>query len=1475
MDTRIRIIAEDITKDGVNALNRLIELEKELKIETEAANQAQKNSNTETNKSIGIIKSLEDEIQRLIKLRKESTDTTQIASYNRQIGLQEAELKKLTDTQQKSNALTKEQNAQIQTLTGTTEKSNGMFKNLAATMLGLFAVDRIIDYSKQMFDLVINSDRMNIALKNVTQSNQEYHQSLEFLNKLSNDYGQNVNTLKESYVSFLASSKSTNLSVKERQGIYESIIKAGSALTLSNDAIEGSLRAVSQMFSKGNVSAEELRGQLGERLPGAFGIMAEALGVNEKKLNKMLEQGEVLAEEALPKFAKALEEAYGDKAKSNIDTVTGASNRFGRSLTENLSKINENTGFTKALANGINFLADNFKTLVNVIVGAGAALAAYTLKQVFSNSVAKLQLINLGQEVLAKQAASVATLELTAAETAAAAAAARFNAAMSAAPYGAALIALSALVTMILQHNDAQQRAYELTEAGIKATDEEIKGERAHAVELGITIEQTKKLAYGTEERLTNVRKLMAQYPQYFKDMTAEQVSNWHLTNAYRGVNAEIERKITLLAREKSVQGLTNRAAEIKAELEQLGVFTTNMNEYNKQSETLSNSFKNIRGKILEYNQVVLNLDKTTLRLTDSQKQMFNQEARNNKARLEAGVISEKEFKAEVMRIQEVYGIKVQNYKLEENLLGKSVDNNKKANDKKLSGEKELNKKLKAEKEAFQQKITDIENRGEEERAFERSKHANKIYPIYSQSYDKVQKVLETFNKVAKESGDKISKEMAERITKDSAKIEEIIKKSNEFYEQLKKNAEDDAFVEALWNQIKKQEEKKKELILELKRQLGSEMMNLMNQLLDKSIEHYQKEVDAADGAMKKFFAQQKLNSAKNTADVISGAMDFASGDYVKGSIKIVSGIVKFFDQEFNAYAKALEARASATAERIKRNLDTLLPRLQATISGLEDIEGIYKKVGEDPFKDVTDSLKKLNEMYSTLLTNHLSGIDKMTERANNSALALVDAEIAVGEQIISNWNSAVNKQNDIYTKQKSNQEEIYSTLKSKAQEQFDKDIKDINSKYDYEVAKINAKYDLISVKNSQRFDAESLAIAEGVNNDLMAFVQNQDLKIGLTTEYERRKGEIATTFALAYKPITEGMTEAEIKGINDAKKARDEAFAKLAEWQTGQIKFVIDNGKLEIDTFTDVQKVIAKGKDEQYQLGLKYKNQEIQDDINKGIELDAIEKQRDSDILTRTTAHKANLELIETNHKAAMTVIEENHAATITAINLAKDEAIAASMERLKNFMITAIGDMQNRYAEMVAKGIEGSEAMLESLNKLKDAYNNLYNTPLPGTNDSRGSNTSTPTVNPIPTNTPRFKTGTEMVGGIKGVDKNLAWLSNDEAVLQGDLNKKRLDAGINRFQMVEYAINYKSILDGGFQPLQIKTSALDKLEEHKAMQYLLNMNADQIVSELQDVKTALKNLPINNFVLDENGFHKSIETRNNVTKFKAKRLK
>lgn len=68
------------------------------------------------------------------------------------------------------------------------------------------------------------------------------------------------------------------------------------------------------------IQMEELKGQLGDRMPTALVTMAKALDVTIPRLIKMVEAGEVLADDALPKFAAEL-----DRTISTTEAVAAAS----------------------------------------------------------------------------------------------------------------------------------------------------------------------------------------------------------------------------------------------------------------------------------------------------------------------------------------------------------------------------------------------------------------------------------------------------------------------------------------------------------------------------------------------------------------------------------------------------------------------------------------------------------------------------------------------------------------------------------------------------------------------------------------------------------------------------------------------------------------------------------------------------------------------------------------------------------------------------------------------------------------------------------------------------------------------------------------------------------------------------------------------------------------------------------------------
>lgn len=116
-------------------------------------------------------------------------------------------------------------------------------------------------------------------------------------------------------------------------GIFEAVASAGAALALSQDDMQGAFLALGQMISKGKVQAEELRGQLGERLPGAFQLAAKAMNMTTAELDKFMADGKLTAEELLPKLAKVMKEDFGAAAEAASQGLQGALNRLSTEWT--------------------------------------------------------------------------------------------------------------------------------------------------------------------------------------------------------------------------------------------------------------------------------------------------------------------------------------------------------------------------------------------------------------------------------------------------------------------------------------------------------------------------------------------------------------------------------------------------------------------------------------------------------------------------------------------------------------------------------------------------------------------------------------------------------------------------------------------------------------------------------------------------------------------------------------------------------------------------------------------------------------------------------------------------------------------------------------------------------------------------------------------------------------------------------------
>jgi tape measure domain-containing protein len=235
---------------------------------------------------------------------------------------------------------------------------SGLGDALAAIGIGAAAAG----FLRGSVNAAVELESISKKLSN-TLGEQGAGQALSFTKGLADQLGLSFKTLAGSFGSFTAAASAANVPLDQQKELFAAVAKAAQALGLSNDEINGSLLALQQVAAKGTVQMEELRGQLGERLPIAFGATAKGLGITQQELIKLVESGRLTASEFFPALTKGLNEltagAGGSAtAAQNFQKLANAFDElqtsFGKTLLPTITEQVKNlTGALSGLQIGI------------------------------------------------------------------------------------------------------------------------------------------------------------------------------------------------------------------------------------------------------------------------------------------------------------------------------------------------------------------------------------------------------------------------------------------------------------------------------------------------------------------------------------------------------------------------------------------------------------------------------------------------------------------------------------------------------------------------------------------------------------------------------------------------------------------------------------------------------------------------------------------------------------------------------------------------------------------------------------------------------------------------------------------------------------------------------------------------------------------------------------------------------------------
>lgn len=247
-----------------------------------------------------------------------------------------------------------------------------------------------------LVDTARQASRVQTALRNISTDMGQYAKSIDYLRKLSEEYGLDLIGTTEAFTKFSAAATASGMAMAEQEKVFTALSRSITAFGLGGNEATMTFYAVSQMMAKGKISAEELRRQLGERMPIAMEAMSRAarsMGFKEN-LDDLLKQGKLISREILPKFAEELNKLVVDVDTDNVETSI---NRLKNQLA-GLAEAWDISGKFKAIVDyvrsGLEHLRKSTATLAGVIGGLlGAKLWGGIYKSFAGHIVAMRRLM--------------------------------------------------------------------------------------------------------------------------------------------------------------------------------------------------------------------------------------------------------------------------------------------------------------------------------------------------------------------------------------------------------------------------------------------------------------------------------------------------------------------------------------------------------------------------------------------------------------------------------------------------------------------------------------------------------------------------------------------------------------------------------------------------------------------------------------------------------------------------------------------------------------------------------------------------------------------------------------------------------------------------------------------------------------------------------------------------------------------------
>ena len=206
---------------------------------------------------------------------------------------------------------------------------------IGATIAGLVqGTVALIEFSRASAQVAADMERLKTALSGVVDDQEDYEFGLKTVKTLSEKYAISQRVVLKGFTGIQASADAAGRSINDSADLMEGMIAVTLAKGKGLEELKGIMLAYQQVLSKGKPQAEELRGQISERVPGFMAGLAASMKKEMSELDKMMEKGEVTIDHFI-EYSKKLKTENSKLAQEMAQSMAFAGQRLTTAV-ENL-----------------------------------------------------------------------------------------------------------------------------------------------------------------------------------------------------------------------------------------------------------------------------------------------------------------------------------------------------------------------------------------------------------------------------------------------------------------------------------------------------------------------------------------------------------------------------------------------------------------------------------------------------------------------------------------------------------------------------------------------------------------------------------------------------------------------------------------------------------------------------------------------------------------------------------------------------------------------------------------------------------------------------------------------------------------------------------------------------------------------------------------------------------------------------------